>query len=469
MPDIILRTANNGDIPLSHAFKLVALPDGSVMLDLSANGTDDGAPDSYYRALTDVDFTGLAQVEVESIRSLAAVIGAEFKAFNDPLTDTYATVAFEGGVSGVTFGTGSAPADTRVGRIAAAVFGAQVGLIRADELGGSGKNSAYHLARANHTGTQLAATISDFAAAVAATPPASHVHSATDITSGLLALARGGTGADNSSQTANLVFASPGSGGAGAASWRALVAADIPNLDAAKITTGALAKARQHAQTAYLDAAATFVSNLEALNFIINGAAGTSRDMLFRTGGVNRWIFRCDATAETGSNAGSNWLLNARDDAGAQIGNAISITRATLAVLFGGAATVSGTATLSGQLKHAGSTAGFYNVTPVARPAALTQTYATATRTHAARTAAALTDSIAGTIATTLAALPDPADSPATADALRDDLVANLIPKLRNALSSLADQVNKLIADQVNTAQFTNTIADDLQLLGLEQ
>ncbi len=73
----------------------------------------------------------------------------------------------------------------------------------------------------------------------------SHTHPASDIVSGQLALARGGTGLDGSAGNAiNLVLASPGSGGAGALSLRALVAADIPALDAAKITTGTVATAR---------------------------------------------------------------------------------------------------------------------------------------------------------------------------------------------------------------------------------
>lgn len=45
------------------------------------------------------------------------------------------------------------------------------------------------------------------------------------------------------SQAANLVFASP-NGSAGVPTWRGLVAADIPNLDAAKITTGIFGAAR---------------------------------------------------------------------------------------------------------------------------------------------------------------------------------------------------------------------------------
>lgn len=71
-----------------------------------------------------------------------------------------------------------------------------------------------------------------------------HTHAAADIVSGQLAVARGGTAVDGSSQAINLVFASPGSGGAGAVAFRALVAADIPVLDTAKITTGTFATAR---------------------------------------------------------------------------------------------------------------------------------------------------------------------------------------------------------------------------------
>lgn len=43
-----------------------------------------------------------------------------------------------------------------------------------------------------------------------------------------------------------------------------------------------------------------------------------------------RWIFRgADSTAESGANAGSNFILIARDDAGASIGNVYTIYRST--------------------------------------------------------------------------------------------------------------------------------------------
>jgi hypothetical protein len=50
-----------------------------------------------------------------------------------------------------------------------------------------GEDSAYHLARANHTGTQLAATISDFATAVAANIPSTYATDA-EVTSAINAV-----------------------------------------------------------------------------------------------------------------------------------------------------------------------------------------------------------------------------------------------------------------------------------------
>ena len=65
---------------------------------------------------------------------------------------------------------------------------------------------------------------------------------ASKITSGTLAIAQGGTGA--ATAAINTVFAGPGSGSTAAPSFRVLVAADIPNLNASKITDGILAVAQ---------------------------------------------------------------------------------------------------------------------------------------------------------------------------------------------------------------------------------
>lgn len=124
---------------------------------------------------------------------------------------------------------------------------------------------------------------------------------------------------------------------------------------------------------------------------------------------------------------------------------------------------------IDADLNHDGANVGFYGTAPTARPSAYTQTYSTATRTHANLTAAALTDSSGGTANTTIQALTDPVDTPASADALRDDLVANLIPALRNNFADLAAQINALITDVTNTKQVLNSVLDDGQTLGLLQ
>lgn len=110
---------------------------------------------------------------------------------------------------------------------------------------------------------------------------------------------------------------------------------------------------------------------------------------------------------------------------------------------------------------------GFYGITGVAQASGYTQTYATANKTVAARTAQTLTDNSGGSANTTIAAIPDPADTPADADTLRDDLVANVIPALRDAIADLAAQVNALKVDSDDTTQAVNSIIDDLQAIGI--
>jgi len=101
---------------------------------------------------------------------------------------------------------------------------------------------------------------------------------------------------------------------------------------------------------------------------------------------------------------------------------------------------------------------GFYNTTPAARPAAYTQTYATADRTIAARTAAAITNNTGGTVSTTFAAIT------AGAAYAQADMTA-----VKNALASIADQFNKLRNDHLDTTQGLNSVIDDGQTLGLLQ
>jgi len=88
-----------------------------------------------------------------------------------------------------------------------------------------------------------------------------------------------------------------------------------------------------------------------------------------------------------------------------------------------------------------------------ATPSTFVQTYSTADLTHAARTAAALTDNSGGTVGTTIASITGGG--------------AGCENATKNAIASLADQVNKVEADQVDTAQLLNALIDSLQAQGL--
>lgn len=63
---------------------------------------------------------------------------------------------------------------------------------------------------------------------------------------------------------------------------------------------------------------------------VANGAAATIREVDFNTAGVNRWVIRgANATAEGGSNAGSDFQLVRYSDAGAALGTPIFAQRST--------------------------------------------------------------------------------------------------------------------------------------------
>lgn len=125
----------------------------------------------------------------------------------------------------------------------------------------------------------------------------------------------------------------------------------------------------------------------------------------------------------------------------------------TLGVI--GKITGGGELELDGALNHDGTTVGFYGVAPATQPTAYTQTYSTATKTHASPTATALTDSSGGSASQTLAAITGGGAACENAT--------------KNAVASIADEVNKLITDLANVKQVVNQILDDLQTQGLLQ
>ena len=78
--------------------------------------------------------------------------------------------------------------------------------------------------------------------------------------------------------------------------------------------------------------------------------------------GVARWaMFLGDGEAETGGNAGSNFLLQAYSDAGSYLTNSFEIIRATGTASFGAALTVGTTLTVGGALNVGG--AGWFATT----------------------------------------------------------------------------------------------------------
>lgn len=77
-------------------------------------------------------------------------------------------------------------------------------------------------------------------------------------------------------------------------------------------------------------AAATFSSTVAATtNVSVTDAAGTTRGYFIRTGNNNRWLLYGATDAESGSNTGSNFGIARYTDAGAFLGNPLSINRAT--------------------------------------------------------------------------------------------------------------------------------------------
>lgn len=102
------------------------------------------------------------------------------------------------------------------------------------------------------------------------------------------------------------------------------------------------------------------------------------------------------------------------------------------------------------QIGATNSTLAFWGQTAVARPAAITQTYATAIRTHANPTAATVTNAFGSQDGTYQ-------DTSATSAAIA------------NNFQECATKINQLIVDIANVKQVLNAVVDDLQSLGLEQ
>jgi hypothetical protein len=108
---------------------------------------------------------------------------------------------------------------------------------------------------------------------------------------------------------------------------------------------------------------------------LINGAVGSSRNILGQTSGQNRWSIELgNSVDETGANAGSNFVLARYSDAGTLLGNVLTFNRSTGQAAFNGtvfsfasSATFSGLVSANGGLTASTATTGllFLNGAPI--------------------------------------------------------------------------------------------------------
>jgi hypothetical protein len=100
-----------------------------------------------------------------------------------------------------------------------------------------------------------------------------------------------------------------------------------------------------------LNAANTFSAGQTFTNDIfLNEAAGSSKEFVYQSGGLYRWVLAANSEAETGSNAGANFVIARFNDAGSFIDTPLILNRAT------GALAVAVTPTVNGNtVWHAGN------------------------------------------------------------------------------------------------------------------
>jgi hypothetical protein len=118
----------------------------------------------------------------------------------------------------------------------------------------------------------------------------------------------------NATQAANTLFAGPPTGAAAVPTFRSIVKADLPSV------------------TAYTDAANVFTENQRISRatpqFLLDTTSGIA-DLRFRRNNVDRWFFRMDEATESGGDAGSNWQVLSRTDAGTTKTTVFHMERAT--------------------------------------------------------------------------------------------------------------------------------------------
>ena len=87
-------------------------------------------------------------------------------------------------------------------------------------------------------------------------------------------------------------------------------------------------------------------SNLiQGLTLVVNAPASTSRQLRYQTATSDRWHANANATPESGSNVGSDYVIERYSDSGTLLGTPLTITRSTGLVTLASGLTVTGTVT----------------------------------------------------------------------------------------------------------------------------
>lgn len=89
----------------------------------------------------------------------------------------------------------------------------------------------------------------------------------------------------------------------------------------------------------------------------ITASAAQNRDVALQTAGSTRWIIRCDSTAEGGSDAGSDFNILSRTDAGGAKTNVLQIVRSSGLIILGGELATKASTTTTAGLRLAHGTA----------------------------------------------------------------------------------------------------------------
>lgn len=285
---------------------------------------------------------------IDTLVARSTVDSTEFRAYDDPEFPSEApTISYVGSAARILFSDGTLlGSDTTVGRVSAGVFGSVLGLIRADELGASGRDSAYHLSRANHTGTQDWSTITGEPTTIAGygiTDQIAYLNVAQTFT------------AQQRFDNTFAQSAAPSNSIAFRLNYGAFTGVSQQGLFVDPLFTSAATAEAYSAFFRVETENASFTLPIAAAIRIPDAIKGASNTL--------QTLVALDIAAQTAGTTN------------------IAIRTGNTRCLFGGEIEI------DGPLNHDGTTAGVFNTTPATRTAAYTQAYATASRTLAAYTA----------------------------------------------------------------------------------